>query len=118
MTIMVGLLIGVYQGGCMPSRDLYARLQDEDPIVRVGAIRQAGETKDSKSVSHLVDRLTDGDPTVRLFAIIALEKITGRRLGYKSYAPLAERVEAAGRWRQWLRKQHSGDQANSEDERP
>ena len=49
-----------------------------------------------------MDRLGDDDEAVRLYAILALERISGTRLGYNYRAPEPERVRAMARWRQYL----------------
>jgi hypothetical protein len=51
-----------------------------------------------------VDRLEDEDAAVRFFAIIALERITGRRFGYEYSQPSRERAAAIVRWRDYVRK--------------
>ncbi|MGC9454491.1 MAG: HEAT repeat domain-containing protein [Phycisphaerae bacterium] len=97
--------------GCdSPGGNLYQRLQHEDPSVRIEAMRQAAEAKDMAAAPYIVEQLNDSDADVRMFAIISLEKITGRRLGYQHYAPAAQRDEAIERWRQWLREHASTTQ--------
>jgi len=89
--------------GCLPSgEDLQAKLQDEDPAVRLEAIRRAGRIKDRPSVPYLIDRLTDSQRDVRFFAVLALREITGENMGWKHYAPPDERDKAVKRWRKWL----------------
>ncbi len=83
---------------------LYQRLQDEDPKVRVAAVVEAGQTKDHKALSLLVERLSDGEKDVRLYAIIALERITGQTLDYRFYEPPEAREQAVQRWRQYVAK--------------
>jgi hypothetical protein len=100
------LLAGASLGGCGPrGESLYSMFQDEDPAVRVRAARQAGEVRDSEAVPYLIDRLTDSAPEVRFFAILALEKITGTRMGYCYHGSSTQREESARRWRDWLIKQ-------------
>ena len=99
------VLLCVWAGGAScnrfsPSR--YQRLQNEDPAVRIQAIREAGQAKDDKAVPYLVDRLTDSEADVRVFAIISLERITGRTMGYRHYDPARQRIKAVARWRKWL----------------
>jgi len=86
------------------SPSLYQRLQNEDPAVRIQAILRAGDAKDQKAVPYLVDRLTDSEADVRVFAIGALERITGRTMGYHHYDPARQRLEAVARWRKWLKE--------------
>jgi len=81
---------------------LAQRLQHEDPDVRLRAVWEAGERKAPEAVPFLVDRLSDSEVDVRVFAAVALEKATGRRMGYCAYDPPDRRAEAIRRWRDWL----------------
>ena len=83
---------------------LYQRLQDEDAKVRIAAVVEAGQTKDRKALALLVERLNDSEKDVRLYAIIALERITGQTLGYQFYEPSEARERAVERWRQYVAK--------------
>jgi HEAT repeat protein len=83
---------------------LYQRLQDEDAKVRIAAVIEAGQTKDRKALALLVERLDDSEKDVRLYAIIALERITGQTLGYRYYDPAEAREQAVARWRQYIAK--------------
>ncbi len=97
------LFIAAAMVGCNSGdRSLYEGLQSEDPAVRIEAVAGAGETKDPKAVPYLVDRLTDSESEVRMFAAIALEKITGLTHGYRHFDPPARRAEAVAAWREWL----------------
>jgi HEAT repeat protein len=96
-------LWALWLAGCGPrGAALYARLQDEDPVVRARAAIRAGQVKDPKAVPFLVDRLDDEDEVVRFCAILSLERITGKTMGYEYYGPRHDRTEAVERWRRWL----------------
>jgi HEAT repeat protein len=88
--------------GCNGQGDIVEDFQNEDPKVRISAIRRAGSEKLESSVPYLVDRLSDSEADVRMFAIVALEKITGETHGYRHYDDSASRNEAIDRWRRWL----------------
>jgi len=88
--------------GCV--RPYRAAISSEDSNERILAIKDAGQAKDVQAVPLLVDRLEDEDDAVRFFAIIALEKITGRRLGYDYAQPSRERAPSIVRWREYVRK--------------
>ena len=102
--VSVGMLL-LPAGGCdLPRRmELSERFQHEDPSVRIEAALEVGRTGNRKAVPYLVDRLTDSEPEVRFVAYLALRKITGETLGYRYYAPAAERDKAVARWRDWLK---------------
>lgn len=78
-------------------------LQSENPSDRIAAAVDAGNRKVTSMVPLLVDRLEDPEPDVRFAAIGALQRITGQDLGYRFFAPPAERSAAVARWRQWLK---------------
>ena len=109
---MVGCVASTPQTGT-----LYERLQNEDPAVRIQAAVQAGNEKDSQAVPLLVDRLSDTESEVQLFAGMALEKITGGKLydamGWKFYDSPHKQGEAIGKWREWVKKEYgkSGSQS-------
>ncbi|MCD4825632.1 MAG: HEAT repeat domain-containing protein [Phycisphaerae bacterium] len=109
--ILAGLLLaGMLWGGCVASTPevgtIFQRLQNEDPAVRIEAAVEAGKTRNSKALPLLVDRLSDTESEVRLFASLALEKIVGEKqfaeLGWKFYDSPDVRQKAVEKWRQWL----------------
>ena len=85
-----------------------AGLQSPVADERIAAIFRAGQTRDSSAVPLLVERLEDRCEAAGLFAIEALERITGTRLGYNYYDPPDERSRAVARWRQWLAGRNAG----------
>lgn len=101
--LAAGALAGMSACRARWPKGLPAALQDENPSVRVEACRRAGETKDGSVVPLLVERLDDTAADVRFFAIGALERITGRSLGYRHYDDAETRSQAVRRWRDWLR---------------
>jgi hypothetical protein len=106
--ILLCAAASLVQGCLFGAKDLYQQLQHEDPSVRVRAVHRAGRSGDSKSLPYLVDRLSDSEADVRFYAIIALEKLTGKRHGYRYWAPAAEREKAVARWRAWLDERAPG----------
>lgn len=91
--------------GCEPIQaDSYRGFEDDDPAARLAAITRAGRTRDEQAIPYLVDRLTDSEPEVCFFAIVALRKITGRTFGYRHYQPRRLRAEAVLKWRQWVKE--------------
>ena len=75
------------------------------PEERILAAKHAAEIHDRGVIPLLVDRLEDDDPAVRLFTILALEKLTGTRLGYDYRSDDLQRARAAQRWRRYLAEQ-------------
>lgn len=88
-------------GGCVrPSRPIV--VTDSDPTVKIPAYKRAVRKKDAAAVRQLVADLESDDPAVRLYAINALERLTGERFDYRYYDGEEQRRAAVGRWRQWL----------------
>jgi HEAT repeat protein len=101
---LVGALL-VSGQGCAPPRARYPQaLQSDRTDQRIWAIRRAAENQDRSVVGILVERLDDEDEAVRFYAILALERITGTRLGYRYGAPERERRQAILAWGRYLRQ--------------
>ncbi len=104
--VVIGVIVVV--GGCVASTPtggtIYQRLQNEDPAVRNDAILEAGNTKNTKTVPLLIDRLSDTESDTRMFAGIALRKITGKDFGWQSWDSRTDRDKAIRRWRKWAKK--------------
>lgn len=97
------LLLAGCSHGLKPVESLSA-IEDENPTVRIWAIKWAGENKISAAVPLLVDRLLDQDQVVRLYAIRSLRLITGENHGYNYNAAPIDRVTAVDRWRVAIRQ--------------
>ncbi len=90
-------------GACRAPGSQAADLRSTDPAARIRAIKLAGDRRDQAALPLLVPQLEDDDSAVRFYAILAIEKITGTRLGYNYADPPAERARAVKRWRSYLR---------------
>ena len=99
--------VGGWVGGCAAP----ARFEDPDPTSRLTALGQAVEAGDRSSIPQIISLLDSDDAAVRLFAILALEEMTGQTLGYDHAAPERERREAADRWQAWYLGQPGGQAA-------
>ncbi len=86
--------------GCA-STGYRAKIQAPYSYDRILAIREAGDRKDTVAIPLLVDRLEDEDSAVRFYAILALERITGERLGYRYADSAVDRQQAVERWREY-----------------
>ena len=87
--------------GCTaPRRPLV--VTDPDPSVKIPAFKKAVRTKDRAAARQLVADLNNDDPAVRLFAINALERMTGRRFGYRYFDTDEARRPSVSRWNDWL----------------
>ncbi|MFP4052565.1 MAG: hypothetical protein ACLFV7_01730 [Phycisphaerae bacterium] len=99
--IAVGNLCGCDLGIGQPA--VSVQLQSEDPDERIAGIHRAAQHKRKDLLPLLVERLSDSETEVRLFAEQALQSITGVTLGYHHYDPPQQRRAAIKRWRRWLR---------------
>lgn len=94
-------VVGLGGCGASASRSELA-LESPDPSVRAVAIVRAADRRDESVVPLLVDRLEDEDAAVRLYAILALDRLTGTRLGYEYGGSEVERRASVDRWRRYL----------------
>ncbi len=101
LTAALVLCIGA-SPSCSSSHEVRRGMNSPDALGRALAIREAAESNDRHSVPLLVDRLEDEDEAVRLFAIKALVKMTGSRLGYDYAKPADQRAGAVAQWREYV----------------
>lgn len=66
---------------------------------RLYAIERSAREGNTSSIRHIIEQLESDDPAVRMMAIGALERLTGRTYGYDYGDPLLERRAAIRRWR-------------------
>ena len=90
-------VLGGLLAGCAPAVS-EGGFDAPDPASRLYAIRRAGRERNLDAVPHLIESLNSDDPVVRMFSIRALERTTGRRLGYDPYSTEVERQAAINRW--------------------
>jgi HEAT repeat protein len=105
--------IVVILAGCSdPLLDRTPQLSDLDnpnPMIKIMAIKWAGERRMSSAVPQLVNLLEDEDRSVRLYSIQALQRITGTDCGYDYKDPADVRAEAVKCWREYIKaKQAEG----------
>jgi len=109
--------------GCTP-RATEAEFDSANPAAKLYAIQKAGQKRDADKIPALIEQLNSDDPAVRMYAIIALEKITGTRLNYSPYDPPWRRANAIERWAAAYRggrlagAERSSDVADRADEPP
>lgn len=108
--VLMGIALGL-STGCAPAIS-EAEFDAEDPASVLYAIHEAGESRDASKVYDLIEHLDADDPAVRMFAIVALEKITGERHGYNPYAARPERQPAIAKWVELYPKPVSADSAD------
>lgn len=68
-------------------KPLVRMLQEgESPVIRAGAARALGTRRDREAVPVLIEALSDPDPSVRMAAITAINRMTVRRTTYRAEA--------------------------------
>ena len=101
------ILVVVLLYGCSSSyldRDLgLDDLDNQDIMVRIMAIKWAGDNSVSQAVPYLVDNLQNEDKAVRFYSIEALRRITGTDFGYDYKASPNSRAQASERWQSFLK---------------
>ncbi len=95
---------------------LTRQLESRDPADRIRAVHSIGEEQIDNLIPALVNRLDDADAAVRLYTIVALEKLTGTRLGYEYAANRVRRQEAVANWRRYIEQRAHGLNATDEDD--
>lgn len=101
--VCAGLLCAVVLTGCQRGTRR-ADLSSRYPVDRARAIVHLADNGDIEAVHRLVDLLDDDDVAVRMYAILALERLCGETFGYDYYAPREARKAAIERWREALRQ--------------
>lgn len=95
----VALVLGTISG-CLPESK--PGFDSPSPSKRLDAIVDASDLEDTESLVKLVEKLRSFDPAERMFAIRSLEIRTGSTFGYDHGAHDWERIEAIGRWIEYL----------------
>jgi len=70
-------------------------------------MKAAADTSRTDLLEPLSKKLLDPDPAVRMFADIALRKLTGRDFDFKPHGTPAEREEAHARWDRYIQDSKS-----------
>ena len=97
-------VIGAGAGGCTEPTGPRT-VANEDLNIKVQAMRVAAEEKDLTTAPQLVKDLESDDAAIRLYAIKALQKMSGQNFGYVYYADAEKRRPAVARWRTWVQQQ-------------
>ncbi len=103
MTCGVVIVVLGSVSGCIPESK--PGFDSPAPSKRLDAIVDASSLEDDESLVKLVEKLRSYDPAERMFAIRSLEIRTGKTLGYDHASPDWERIEAFGRWIEYLDEQ-------------
>lgn len=88
---------------CLPGCNQSAKrrqLTSPYPLDRVRAAVQLAEAGDTQAVDLLIELLADRDRGVRLYTILALERLCGETYGYNYYDSELLRAAAIARWRE------------------
>lgn len=100
---LAAVLVGCSSTSEPSTGDIALDLRHVDPRYRAHAARRAVDENRADLVPDLVKVLADDDGAVRMWAGIALRKLTGQDFDFKPYAGAPERDESIQRWEAWLR---------------
>jgi len=89
---------------CAGCTSTVANFHGQDSAERIRAIRRAAEGNHRSAIPLIVERLEDDDQAVRFYAILALDRLTGERLGYDYAKPSWKRADAVERWWEYVRQ--------------
>ena len=92
--------------GCTPPRRPLV-VTDPDPSVKIPAYKKAVRERDDDAAPQLVADLESDDPAVRLFAIEALERVTGETFGYRYFDDEEDRQAPVAKWQAWLNEREA-----------
>lgn len=82
---------------------------NEDPAVKIPEIREAVARGDKSVMPHLVNDLDNDDPAVRLYAIGALQRLSGQNIAYDwTEEDRAARRPAIDKWRAYVEGAEEG----------
>jgi hypothetical protein len=104
--------------GCRSPLDRKPQLSDLDnpnPMIKIMAIKWAGENKLAEAIPQLVNLLQNEDRSVRLYSIYSLRRITGKDCGYDYKAAADVRDDAVKCWRQFIETGQPNNQKDSGD---
>jgi HEAT repeat protein len=95
---LIGAAAACLAAGCA---EIPKGFDSPEPAARMEAAAEAAGRGDPGAIPRLIELLDSDDPATRLVAILSLERLTGRRLGYDPAAGLEAREEAVERWVVW-----------------
>lgn len=95
---------GVLCSGCASAP---ADFNSPEPAARNAAIVRAARDQDQKAIPDLIRMLESDDPTTRVLAIRALERLTGETRGYHPEADEGARKQAVDAWVAWMEQSRS-----------
>lgn len=95
VVVSLGLVL---VAGCVP---IPKGFDSPEPAARIDAAAEAVGRSDTGKIPELIVLLDSDDPATRLIGILALERLTGQRLGYDHAAGVEEREPAVVRWVEW-----------------
>jgi hypothetical protein len=84
--------------GCRPLAAKRQQLGSRYALDRARAAVELAEAGDAQAIDALIELLNDGDRAVRMYTILALERLCGETYGYNYYDPEPERAAAVARW--------------------
>lgn len=108
--VVIGLIAaGAGTGACSNPR-AEKDVRNPDPLGKIPAYKEAVREGDRSAVRQMVEDLDSDDPAIRMFAIIALRRLTnGETFGYEYFEDEDQRRPAVERWEAWLAGKNPND---------
>lgn len=97
-------IVAILAAGCASEQARREQLRSASALERARAAAYLAGAGDPKAVHSLVDMLEDSDDVVRMYGILALQRLCDETFGYQYYAAESHRTEAIARWREALRE--------------
>ncbi len=101
LAVLVAGLCGT--AGCDSQKAQRRELASGNALDRARGVVAVSRGRDAVAVQKLVDLLEDPDQAVRMYSILALQRLCGRDYGFRYYASDSLRAAAVDRWREALR---------------
>lgn len=104
MGLSLAVMIFLVVAGCRAQlqEPTMAHFDSPTPMYRIMAAKWAGDHKMFQAIPKLVNLLEDEDRSVRLYAIVALKRITGTDQGYTFGGGVSQRAKAIARWNEYI----------------
>ena len=100
---LVAVVLGSVAGGACSTPRPEKDVRNPDPAGKIPAYKEAVREKDRSAARQMVKDLDSDDPAIRMFAIVALRRLTGGdQLGYQYFDDHHQRRPAIKRWERWL----------------
>lgn len=111
--LLPGFLCALLMASCQAPRPAL-RVDHPDASIKIPAMKKAVREEDRRQIELLIRDLDSDDPAVRLYAIEALQRLTGQTLGYHYWDDDLQRQPAIERWKAWSVEQSPAEPSQAQ----